>query len=165
MAIQPRTYDIFHGDIKKMIKYLENSKRKLEQSDERMLERCRDIFLQYVREDAQRVYKSDIRQAYLNDNAVVKNGNKYTIYNTNQQATYGEFGTGIVGLNSDKHPTITTWDHDVNEHGNKGWVYMTDSGYRWTKGEPAHKVYWKASQRLKRRLARIMKEEIERAGR
>lgn len=165
MAIKPRTYDIFHGDIAKMIKYLENGKKKLDGYDDRVLNKCRDIYLQYVRQEAQKIHKYDIKYAYLNDNAVERTANGMRIYNVNEQATYGEFGTGIVGANSEKHPTNATWEHDVNGHGTKGWVYMTESGYRWTKGEPAHKVYWIASQRLKKRLARIMKEEIERAGR
>lgn len=56
-------------------------------------------------------------------------------------AEYGafvEFGTGIVGkaspvLQASKH----SWEYDVNDHGEKGWIYTPDDGknFFWTKGQ------------------------------
>lgn len=72
-------------------------------------------------------------------------GNNAIAYarSTNQIDTYREFGTGIVGSNSphvDEMLAKSGWKYDVNNHGEKGWIYpKQDGSFGWTKGQPAQK--------------------------
>ena len=59
---------------------------------------------------------------------------------------FNEMGTGIVGSNN-PHPNpdgpFKSWKYDVNDHGEKGWVYPKEDGtYGWTKGIPAQKKFY-----------------------
>jgi hypothetical protein len=56
-------------------------------------------------------------------------------------AEYGafvEFGTGIKGKeNPTIHSSQHSWDYDVHDHGEKGWIYTPDEGdtFFWTQGQ------------------------------
>lgn len=72
------------------------------------------------------------------DMMTIDEGNTTTITTSDPVLTYQEFGTGIVG-SQNPHPGagFAGWRYDVNEHGEKGWVYMGDDGrIHWTKGMP-----------------------------
>lgn len=86
------------------------------------------------------------------------------IRTTNKGETFAEFGTGIVGSNN---PTANEmlaesgWKYDVNEHGEKGWIFPVEDGtYRWTKGIPANKKFYNAMKRMEKEFPNIAKEEI-----
>lgn len=83
------------------------------------------------------------------------------IHTTEQKDTYKEFGTGIVG-SANPHPDIMSgWIYDVNEHGEKGWVYpKPEGGYGWTKGIPAEKRFYEAVKRMEEALPKVSKEEF-----
>lgn len=83
------------------------------------------------------------------------------IQTTDEIDTYREFGTGIVG-SQNPHPDIMSgWIYDVNEHGEKGWVYPKGDGtYGWTKGMPAEKKFYEAIQRMEENLLEIAKIEL-----
>lgn len=84
---------------------------------------------------------------------------------TNQVDTYKEFGTGIVGSQNphvDDALAKSGWKYDVNKHGEKGWVYPKEDGtFGWTKGQPAQKKFYLASQRAKEKAPEIAKEEFQ----
>jgi hypothetical protein len=53
-------------------------------------------------------------------------------------AKFVEFGTGVIGQNNPhKEADNVGWDYDINDHGEKGWVYYNKKTGRffWTKGE------------------------------
>ena len=66
---------------------------------------------------------------------------------------FNEMGTGITGLYN-PHPMLGNWKYDVNEHGEKGWWYPTDSPRgvlcsdgvvrAWTKGLPSRRMFYDA---------------------
>lgn len=71
-------------------------------------------------------------------------------------SAFVEYGTGIVGATNTPHPDMGTWDYDINNHGEKGWWYPTESPYpnqptrtingklyAWTKGEPSRPFMYK----------------------
>ena len=84
---------------------------------------------------------------------------------TNEIDTYKEFGTGIVGSQSphvDDALAKSGWKYDVNKHGEKGWIYPKEDGsFGWTKGQPAQKKFYQASQRAKEKAPEIAKEEFQ----
>lgn len=83
---------------------------------------------------------------------------------TDEIDTYKEFGTGIVGIQNphvDDALAKSGWKYDVNEHGEKGWVYPKKDGtFGWTKGQPAQKKFYIASQRAKEKAPEIAKDEF-----
>ena len=86
------------------------------------------------------------------------------IRTTDEGETFAEFGTGIVGSNN---PAVNEmlaksgWKYDVNEHGEKGWIFLVEDGtYRWTKGIPANKRFYNAMKRMEKEFPNIAKEEM-----
>lgn len=92
-------------------------------------------------------------------------GNRVTagIKNEKSKWAYKEYGTGIIGS---QNPHVAEalqqagWRYDINNHGEKGWIYPTENGYRWTKGQPASKEFWKALERAEELFPAIAKEEF-----
>lgn len=84
---------------------------------------------------------------------------------TNEIDTYKEFGTGIVGSQNphvDDALAKSGWRYDVNGHGEKGWIYPKEDGsFGWTRGQPAQKKFYQASQRAKEKAPEIAKEEFQ----
>ena len=74
-------------------------------------------------------------------------------------AAYVEFGTGVVGSQS-PHPNPDGWVYDVNNHGDKGWVYYNDyvGGFRWTKGFKSRPFMYQTARELEKICAKIAKE-------
>lgn len=77
---------------------------------------------------------------------------------------FNEMGTGIVGSNN-PHPnpdgSFKSWKYDVNEHGEKGWVYPKEDGtYGWTKGLPSRHMFYSAFQDIKDEIGNIVDIEI-----
>lgn len=77
---------------------------------------------------------------------------------------FNEMGTGIVGSNN-PHPNpdgpFKSWKYDVNEHGEKGWVYPKEDGtYGWTTGLPSRHMFYSAFQDIKDEIGNIVDIEI-----
>ena len=74
-------------------------------------------------------------------------------------AIYVEFGTGVVGKGS-PHPDPQGYKYDVNNHGDKGWVYYDeDSGkFRWTRGFKSRPFMYNTAKELERKCIEIAKE-------
>lgn len=66
-------------------------------------------------------------------------------------AVYVEFGTGIVGQGN-PHPAPEGWKYDINEHGEKGWVYYNerDGKWHWTKGMASRPFMYNTAKELER---------------
>lgn len=93
-------------------------------------------------------------------------GNKAIAYarSTDEIDIYREFGTGIVGSQNphvDDALAKSGWQYDVNEHGEKGWIYPKKDGtFGWTKGQLAQKKFYIAAQRAEEKAPEIAKEEF-----
>ena len=74
-------------------------------------------------------------------------------------AIYVEFGTGIVGSQS-PHPKPNGYKYDVNNHGDKGWVYYDDDSgtFRWTKGFKSRPFMYNTARELEKECARIAQD-------
>ena len=102
---------------------------------------------------------------------VKNNGNTITggIKTTDEKDTYKEFGTGIVGS---QNPHVSEflaksgWKYDVNEHGEKGWIYPKEDGtFGWTKGIPAEKRFYNAMKNMEESSKEIAIEEFRKISR
>lgn len=86
------------------------------------------------------------------------------IHTTDEKDTYKEFGTGIVGSNSphvNEMLAIMGWKYDVNEHGEKGWIYPKGDGtFGWTRGLEAQKKFYNAMLRMQDVFYKIAIEEF-----
>lgn len=66
-------------------------------------------------------------------------------------AIFVEYGTGVIGA-TNPHPEAgeAGWDYDVNEHGEKGWIYYGwDFRKHWTKGMPSRPFMYNTMMTLK----------------
>lgn len=90
------------------------------------------------------------------------NSVKGGIRTTDEIDTYREYGTGIVGSENPHPDAMSGWIYDVNEHGEKGWIYPTSDGYKWTKGIPANKKFYEAMERMQEALPLIISDELTR---
>ena len=84
--------------------------------------------------------------------------NKGVIFTDCPYAIYVEIGTGVVGADS-PHP-IKPWAYDINNHGDKGWVYFDETAgqFRWTKGLPSRPFMFNTIQELAKEAVNIAKE-------
>ena len=105
-------------------------------------------------------YKSTELIPVKNEGSIITGG----IRTTDKKDTYREFGTGIVGSS---HPHVSEylskvgWKYDVNEHGEKCWIYPKgDGSFGWTKGLPAEKKFYEAIRKMEDSFPEIAKEEF-----
>lgn len=135
--------------------YLKKYKKQLPQVAENIVRRVSEVGL----EDN---YKSTELLPVQNMENIVSGG----IKTTDEKETYKEFGTGIVGSNSPhvaEYLAEIGWVYDVNEHGEKGWIYPKEGGgFGWTRGIPAQKKFYEAIKRMESKFQEIAIEEFRR---
>ena len=105
-------------------------------------------------------YKSTKKLPVQNNGNIIIGG----IETTDEKDTYREFGTGIIG---NQNPAVsdflakTGWKYDINEHGEKGWIYPKEDGtFGWTKGIPAEKKFYNAMKEMEESFKEIAIEEF-----
>lgn len=86
------------------------------------------------------------------------------VWTNNDVIIFNEMGTGITGANN-PHPnpdgSFQSWKYDVNEHGEKGWIYpKSDGTFGWTKGLPSKHMFYNAFNDIKRELPNYINVEI-----
>ena len=73
---------------------------------------------------------------------------------------FNEMGTGVVGKDN-PHPKLKSWKYDINEHGEKGWVYpKSDGTYGWTKGLPSRHMFYDAFKAIQYSLGEYVNVEM-----
>lgn len=94
-----------------------------------------------------------------------KNSNSGRVWTNDMVIIFNEMGTGIVGSNN-PHPNPTdsfkSWKYDVNNHGEKGWLYPKEDGtYGWTKGLPSRHMFFDAFNEIKNEIGDIVEVELK----
>lgn len=91
---------------------------------------------------------------------LIQYGSQWIVYTDCPWAKYVEFGTGIIGKNSEHHPLTGEfgWKHDSNEHGEAGWYYFKDGKWHWTKGMESRPFMYQTAMELRQRAAKIISE-------
>lgn len=132
---------------------LEQYKKQLPQKAENIVRKVSEIGLENN-------HKSTELLPIKNEGNVITGG----IQTTDEIDTYREFGTGIVGSQNPhvaEYLAQVGWKYDVNEHGEKGWVYPKGDGtFGWTKGIPAEKKFYEAIKRMEEAFPEIAKAEF-----
>ena len=110
-------------------------------------------------------YKSTKVIPTKNEGNVITGG----IKTTDVKDTYREFGTGVVGSQNPHIADVLAqigWKYDVNEHGEKGWIYPKEDGtYGWTKGISAQKKFYNAMKNMEDSFKTIAIEEFRKISR
>lgn len=122
----------------------------------------------------------------VNELSIYTSEQGYEVRIDDPQATFVEFGTGIVGKGEmgfmgnpagKPHPEAKkqSWVYDINKHGKKGWYAPMDNfdptpyktnrrgkPYGWTRGLPARPFFYNAVQRIKRTgiITRTIRKEL-----
>lgn len=153
MQIKLNNKHILHlsiADLTEYKKMLEEYKKRLPQVAENIVRRISEVGLQDN-------HKSTEMLPIKNEGDAVIGG----IRTTDEIDTYREFGTGIVG-SQNPHPDLNNgWLYDVNEHGEKGWLYPKGDGtYGWTRGIPANKKFYNATKRMEDAFPFIAQDEL-----
>ena len=141
------------ASLEEWTKDLEKRKKQYSKIALRIADRLADEMMKDVYPDTEKI------SAKLEGNIAVAG-----IRNKEQKWTYKEYGTGIAGS---ENPHVAEalasigWKYDVNEHGEKGWVYPKGDGtFGWTKGQPASKKFWQALQKAEEIFPEIGREEL-----
>lgn len=142
-------------------KSLEEFKKALKKKREELPQIAERIVTRLTEEGLKDNYKSVEMLSVENNGKVVTGG----IKTTDVKDTYQEFGTGIVGSNNphiDEVLEKSGWKYDINEHGEKGWIYPKGDGtYGWTKGQLAKKKFYNAMKRMENKFPEIANEEYK----
>lgn len=147
-------------DINRAIKELKLFKTQFIEKCNRLVETLTDTGVEVARVEVQRLdawYTGELMNSidsYYSPTynvGIIKAGAYY--------AAYVEFGTGVVGSQS-PHPDPQDWQYDVNNHGDKGWVYYDDySGkFRWTKGFKSRPFMYNTARELEKQCEKIARE-------
>lgn len=146
--------------IKLSLKSLEEYKNFLKEYKEQLPKIAENIVKKTSELGLENNYKSTKMKSIQNTGRKVIGG----IQTTDEKDTYKEFGTGIVGNNNphlSEYLAQVGWNYDVNEHGEKGWIYPKGDGtYGWTKGLPAEKKFYEAIKNMEDNLKIIAIEEF-----
>lgn len=169
-------FDLLSGDADKLIEKLESTINKVDDYEYAVNEKLIKKFKENINDESNSIqslassYASEeipeiytIINSYQNHNEEIWDDfNKVKLINTTQDATYGEFGTGMIGSNDPHVLNILGWEYDVNEHGEKGWRYKGSNGRLVrTYGLPSLSVYYNSFQKGLIDLEKISKQTFK----
>lgn len=98
---------------------------------------------------------------------VVKNGSCYYIYTDCEYASFVEFGTGVIGKDSNypyEMPQGVDWNYASGPHifttkdGRTGWYFPTEDGYRFTEGMESRPFMTETAIMLSMQVLEVAKE-------
>lgn len=143
-------------------------------------EKCYDVLLQVTRERLIPDEDGNRTHTYRNNHQMKVDNNTITLWNETvvdldslnlspeTRANYPsklslakivEFGTGIVGANSQGAKYAENWEYDVNNHGYKGWVYVDENGQpRFTRGMEGKLIFYETKKRIEQNISSWLKE-------
>lgn len=165
-------FDLFKGDLKSMVEHLEKQKSKMEKFSNQLTDDVAQDMVENIKinanviggmsglEEAQSVTEmSSTLDKVASLNQIDSVGlNHKKIWNLSEEATYAEFGTGMMGEGT-PHPLGNLgWQYDVNAHGDRGWRYIGQGGLLvHTLGYPAFSTYYNSFNDTKDDLPKIAK--------
>lgn len=134
-----------------LTKYLEEYKKTIQQGSENAIQKITlamyEAVKSYCYQNGIVNHTDTIKYEYI------KETNTGKVYTNDNVIIFNEMGTGITGSNNphpNPSPEFASWKYDVNEHGEKGWVYpKDDKTYAWTKGLPSRHMFYDAFNYIK----------------
>lgn len=154
-----KNYNIMTGGLTTLIEDIKQLDNDIKKLNTKFLNELAKRLVQIIQEEASSIsYNYEMYSAVYNGNSIIMGNDTVMIVNNTQAATYSEFGTGVVGSRSPNPDDRMGWQYDVNEHGDKGWVYPLGSGsFAWTKGVPSNPVFMRSAERLRTEIPEIAK--------
>ena len=84
------------------------------------------------------------------------------VFTSDPVLAYQERGTGIVGSNNPHPDPQLSWQFDINEHGEAGWLYPKGDGtYGRTSGLTSKHMFYDAANDMKTEFGSIISTELE----
>ena len=166
-------FDIFKDNPKKLEKYIRQQQAKLKEYEQRMASKSSEHLNELVLKNVDNMQNvstgSPLSEVIISMNEIKSNNvierigvTHYKIKNHSEEATYAEFGTGVIGEGTPYPNNDFGWEYDVNEHGEKGWRYIgVDGSLVHTLGYPAFATYYISFNELKDDLDDIAKREFK----
>jgi len=148
------TLDTVDNAIKEVKTYKKEFLEKVDRFVKALTERGEEIAVtQIIALDA--VYTGELASSI--ESIMYVEQHKGVIFTNCPWAAFVEFGTGVVGADS-PHPT-KPWAYDINNHGDKGWVYFDETAgqFRWTAGMPSRPFMYNTLQDLAKEAVTIAK--------
>lgn len=132
-----KSYDLFANGLDQVIADLQKYENDLRIANDEFTERLATETIATIQALAMSNDPFEVMDI-RNENVKIRIANgeisKIDVVNTSQNATYSEFGYGIVGKQSgiDTRPfePNLNWEYDVKNHGDKGWWYRNRFGWR-----------------------------------
>ena len=159
-----------HQSMQNFIKELKDYQKELEKSKKYILE----ALAEYTQERVKHYISESVGNGgypttdKLLDSIEISGitGDMIRVYTELAYAKFVEFGTGVTAKNN-PHPYSSNfgWSYDINERGEKGWVYKSSDGnFYWTQGEEAHQFMYRAWMDLKANYMIITKQVLRERG-
>lgn len=79
------------------------------------------------------------------------------LYSTSDHAAYNEFGTGVVGLQSDVETISAITGMEYND----GWHYFDKGEWHYTRGQKGQYVFYKTILRLQQEMPNLIENYVE----
>lgn len=143
------TVDLFSDGLKNLREIIEYEQQRVLDAGVKMMDDVERDAIPTIQKNANSMVTHDYEayKAVHNFNEVLRTSLlEVMVLNNHQQATYSEYGTGIIGSHAPHVDPKMTWEYDVNEHGFRGWRYKTEGG-QWvhTRGLPSTPVFYISS--------------------
>lgn len=151
-----------NSNINEVIKYIGEYNKSLNQGIDNGLKKLTEIAYEIVKQYCEEVNLSThIDNITWEYDSISKIGKVFT---NDEVIIFKEMGTGIVGSNN-PHPNpsseFSSWEYDVNKHGEEGWKYSKENGtYGWTRGLPASSMFYNAFNDIKKYVDSTIQIEI-----
>ncbi len=153
------TIQLSEESISAAIKELNKYKRELSKKTKLLVEKLVEAGVEIAKQEVLSLGAFDSGELHDSlDGLMYTDGARGIIFTDCGHAAFVCFGTGIKGEQS-PHPTMP-WEYDVNEHGEKGWVYYDEKQgrFRWTKGMPSRPYMYLTARQLEERVGEIARE-------
>ena len=155
------TIQLSEESIKAAIKELRQYKVELSQKATILVQKLVDAGVEIAKQEVLTLGAFDSGELHDSlDGLMYTDGARGIIFTDCGHAAFVEFGTGVVGLQN-QHPFMNlVTGFDVNEHGEKGWVYYDEKQgrFRWTKGMPSRPYMYLTARQLEEKVISIARE-------
>lgn len=153
------TIQLSEESIKAAIKELNKYKSELSKKTKLLVEKLVEAGVEIAKQEVLTLGAFDSGELHDSlDGLMYTDGARGIVFTNCGHAAFVEFGTGVVGAGS-PHPAMP-WAYDVNQHGEKGWVYFDEKQgrFRWTKGMPSRPYMYNTARQLEEKVVEIARD-------
>lgn len=161
------------GNIGKAAKAVDEYRKTLKAKTAMFLAKLAQVGVQIASAKVYDMHAIDTGDLDSSIHYLVSDDGKTAIIRTDcAHAVYVEFGTGVRGQDSPHPLGLPGWIYDINEHGDRGWWYPTNSSdpnpykhqgddgswWAWTKGMPSRPFMYETAMELRDDVENVARE-------